>query len=174
MVALRQDHLTALMLGTTYPAWDYTDVIVEKAWAKGTPEQARAIETQFFNHVANDEDLEEFAALIGPLYFHDPESEAAKHENPDAHYSAAGYNRGFIDIHAQHDVVDRLHEIRVPTLVLCGADDFVTPYEQGPARIHRGIPGSKFVMFEHSAHMIFAEEQDKFLATVRDFVARLD
>ena len=170
--ALRhQEHLSGLILGTTYPAWDYTDVILEKARAKGTPEQVRAIEQQFFTHVANDEDMEEMAAAIGALYFHDMDSEAAKAENPNAVYSAAGYNRGFIDIHAQHDVVDRLGEITVPTLVLCGADDFVTPYEQGPGRLHWGIPGSKFVMFEHSAHMLFMEENEKFLRVLREFLA---
>ena len=70
-------------------------------------------------------------------------------------------------------MLDRLGEIDVPTLVLCGTDDFVTPYEQGSARIHWGIPGSKLVIFEHSAHMIFAEEQQKFLSLVREFAAGL-
>ena len=117
--------------------------------------------------------MEELAAEIGGLYFYDRDSDAARHVNADARYSAAAYNRGFLDIHAQHNVVDRLGEVAVPTLVLCGTDDFVTPYEQGSARIHWGIPGSKLVMFERSAHMIFAEEQQKFLATVRDFAGGL-
>ena len=168
-----QQHLAGLILATTYPAWDYIDVILEKAREIGTPEEVAAIETRFFNHVANDEDMEELAAEIGGLYFHDRDSEAARHVNTDARYSAAAYNRGFLDIHAQHSVVDRLGEIAVPTLVLCGSDDFVTPYEQGSARIHWGIPGSKLVLFERSAHMIFAEEQQKFLALVREFAGDL-
>jgi proline iminopeptidase len=172
--ALRhQDRLERLILATTYPAWDYTDVVIEGARRKGTLAQVRAIETQFFNHVNNDEDMEEMAEVIASLYFHDPESDVAKHKNENARYSAAAYNHGFIDIHSQHNVVDRLNEIAVPTLVLCGLDDFVTPYEQGSARLHSGIRGSKLVIFEHSAHMIFAEEQEKFLNLVSEFAGSL-
>ncbi|MDD9995271.1 MAG: alpha/beta fold hydrolase, partial [Dehalococcoidia bacterium] len=65
-----QQHLAGLILATTYPAWDYTDVILERAREIGTPDEVAAIEARFFNHVANDEDMEELAAEIGGLYFH--------------------------------------------------------------------------------------------------------
>ena len=172
--ALRhQSHLRGLILATTYPAWDYADVVLEGARRKGNPEEVEAMSTRFFSHLANDEEMESLVAAIGGLYFHDRDSEAARHVNTEARYSAAAYNHGFIDIHAEHDVLDRLGEIEVPTLVLCGTDDFVTPYEQGSARIHWGVRGSKLVIFERSAHMIFAEEQDKFLALVREFAGGL-
>ena len=173
--ALRhQRHLRALILATTYPAWDYRDALIEGARKVGTPSEIEAIETVFFRHLANDEDMEELVARVGGLYFHDRESEAANYVNTEIRYSAAAYNHGFLDIHSNYDVVDRLGEINVPTLVLCGNSDFVTPYEQGSARLHWGIDGSKLVMFEKSAHMIFAEEQEKFLRVLRSFAATLD
>ncbi len=172
--ALRHQHrLRGLILATTYPAWDYPDVVVEGAHRVGTPSEVEAFDAKFFTHVANDEEMEELVAAIGGLYFRDRESEAANYANTEARYSALAYNHAVIDIHAQHDVVARLGEIEVPTLVLCGTDDFVTPYEQGSARLHWGIRGSKLVIFEHSAHMVFAEEQRKFLSLVREFAGDL-
>ena len=172
--ALRyQEHLAGLILATAHPAWDYMDVVLEKARQKGTPEEAAAIERRFFEHLENDEDLANLAATIGGLYFHDPDCEAAKTFGIETRFSAAAYNHSVIDIHSRHNVVDRLGEIDVPTLVLCGADDFITPYEQCSARIHWGIPGSKLVMFERSGHMVFAEEQQKFLDVVRRFAGGL-
>ena len=172
--ALRhQQHLDGLILVNAYAAWDYLDVLLDNARKRGTPDEVAAIETRFFTHLANDEELADLAAAVGGLYFHDRDCEGAKQFGINTHFSAAAYNRSVIDIHAQHNVVDRLGEIAVPTLVLCGSDDFITPYEQCSARIHWGVPGSKLVMFERSGHMVFVEEQEKFLAVVREFAAGL-
>ena len=172
--ALRyQQHLSGLILANAYPAWDYKDVVLEKARERGTPEEAAAVELRFFEHLESDEEFANLAAAVGRLYFHDPGGEAAKTFGINTVFSAAAYNRSVIDIHAQHNVVDRLGEIAVPTLVLCGADDFITPYEQCSSRIHWGVPGSKLVMFERSGHMVFAEEQQKFLDVVGRFARGL-
>jgi pimeloyl-ACP methyl ester carboxylesterase len=34
----------------------------------------------------------------------------------------------------------------------------------------RGIPGAELVVFEHSAHMMFAEEPALYIAVVREFL----
>ena len=65
------DTLSGLILATTYPAWNYKDVVLEKARERGTPEQVSAIENRFFERVKDDDDLEELAGLIGNMYFHD-------------------------------------------------------------------------------------------------------
>ena len=54
------------------------------------------------------------------------------------------------------DITRRLSEIRVPALVLCGRDDEATPILA--KTIHKGIPGSELVIFEHSAHFPHIEE----------------
>ena len=35
------------------------------------------------------------------------------------------------------------------------------------------LPNAELVVFENSAHMMFAEEPDRFLATVRQFLDRI-
>lgn len=66
------------------------------------------------------------------------------------------------------DVFDRLGEIAVPTLVLAGRYDECVPEHMW--EMHRRIPGSRFELFESSAHMPFIEEPEKFDAVMRDFL----
>jgi len=70
------------------------------------------------------------------------------------------------------DITDRLGQIEVPTLVFSGRYDEVTPAMTEAA--HRGIPGSEYVVLEESSHMAQAEEPERTLELVRDFLARGD
>jgi proline-specific peptidase len=70
------------------------------------------------------------------------------------------------------DIIDRLGQIEAPTLLFCGRYDEVTPTCVEAA--HRAIPGSEFVVMEESSHTSQAEEPEKTLALVRDFVARAE
>jgi len=47
------------------------------------------------------------------------------------------------------------------------ADDVVTDHPT------RRLPDAELVVFEDSAHMTFAEENDRYLATVRRFLDRI-
>ena len=81
--------LSGLILATTYPAWNYKDVVLEKARERGTPEQVSAIENRFFERVKDDDDLEELAGTIGNMYFHDPNNPIAEEFGSEVHFSAA-------------------------------------------------------------------------------------
>jgi proline iminopeptidase len=71
---------------------------------------------------------------------------------------------------ANWDVRDQLYRIRVPTLVMVGRHDFVTP--RCARTIHRGISGSKLVVFEDAGHEPAFKERGQFMQVVRDFLAR--
>ncbi len=70
------------------------------------------------------------------------------------------------------DIVDRLHEIAVPTLFVAGRYDECTPEHM--TMMHEHVPGSQLALFEHSAHMPFYEEREHCIATIRDFLARCE
>lgn len=55
------------------------------------------------------------------------------------------------------DITARLPEIRLPTLVLGGRYDEVTP--EVTEALHRGIAGSECALFEQSSHMPHFEER---------------
>jgi len=67
---------------------------------------------------------------------------------------------------------DRLGEISVPTLILCGRHDEVVP--SCSETMHAGISGSELVIFEHSSHSAHFEEPDRFFDVLRDFLGRTD
>ena len=70
------------------------------------------------------------------------------------------------------DVEDRLGGVGHPVLVLGGRHDRVCP--AGAAEdMARRLPDAELVVFEDSAHMTFAEENDRYLATVRRFLDRI-
>jgi proline iminopeptidase len=69
-------------------------------------------------------------------------------------------------------VSEQIKSIKVPTLVISGADDWITPATEGQ-RIHEAIAGSDFVVFQESGHMPFIEEQDAFLKLIREWVGKL-
>jgi pimeloyl-ACP methyl ester carboxylesterase len=73
---------------------------------------------------------------------------------------------------ADWDVVDRLGEIRAPTLVTSGRHDECTPALVEP--LHRGISGSQWVLFEQSAHMPYLEEPERYLQVVGGFLDRVE
>jgi proline iminopeptidase len=79
-----------------------------------------------------------------------------------SHFSRAGYG----DI----EVEDRLGEIRRPVLVLAGRQDRTCVID-GALAMANEIPGATLVVFEHSAHMAYVEEQGRYLAAVRAFLA---
>jgi pimeloyl-ACP methyl ester carboxylesterase len=70
------------------------------------------------------------------------------------------------------DVIDRLGEIRVPTLITSGRHDECTPKLVEP--LHTGIAASEWVIFEGSAHMPYLEEPERYLQVVGEFLERVE
>ena len=70
------------------------------------------------------------------------------------------------------DITDRLGEIRVPTLVISGRYDEVTPATV--EAVHRGIPGSEWLLLKESSHMAQAEEPERTLGAIRHFLERVE
>jgi L-proline amide hydrolase len=68
------------------------------------------------------------------------------------------------------DVTARLGEINTPALITTGRYDEATPLIG--ETVHKGIRGSKWVVFEESAHLAHAEEPERYMAVLADFLAR--
>jgi len=73
---------------------------------------------------------------------------------------------------AYFDISDRLQEIRVPALILCGWYDELSP-QRCSRPLADGIADNEFVVFGNASHMtILEKEADLCLAVIRDFLAR--
>jgi len=73
---------------------------------------------------------------------------------------------------ADWNVEPRLGEVAVPTLILSGRYDEATPAQQ--QRLHDGIPGSRWALLEHSAHLTFMEEPDRYREMLTSFLDDVD
>ncbi len=67
------------------------------------------------------------------------------------------------------DVLDRLGEITAPTLVVCGADDRLTP-EKYSRRLAEAIAGAEIEIIPDTGHMVMLEQPEAVAAAVARFM----
>jgi len=111
-----------------------------------------------------------------PFHFREPEGAALKEYlrrtagvaryAPDVIRHFASQEYGGISLE------NRLGEVTHPVLVLAGRHDRTCAAAASQDLAPR-LPDAELVVFEQSAHMMFAEEQDLFVATVRRFLDRV-
>jgi L-proline amide hydrolase len=70
------------------------------------------------------------------------------------------------------NVIDRLHKINVPTLIISGRHDEATPACVQPYKDN--IMGARWEIFEQSSHMPHIEEKEKCMKLVGAFLAAND
>ena len=123
----------------------------------------------FAGKMKDDDDFKRTFAAIAPLYDadYDPERTAAWLERIT--FRAQTHNFAFSQNIPNFDLTPRLGEITVPTLVIVGRHDWITPLAASQ-ELAAGIPNAELVVFEHSGHSPQQEEHERFVAVVRDFL----
>ena len=67
------------------------------------------------------------------------------------------------------DIMDRVHDIRLPTLALCGSEDIMTPPKYTQFLADK-IEGARVVIIEGGTHMVFAEKPGTVNQAIEDFL----
>jgi L-proline amide hydrolase len=135
----------------------------EEAGTTDHPEYAAACDVFYRRHVCRadpwpDEVVEAFAWIErDPTVYHTM--------NGPSEFHVVGSIRDW-------QSKDRLHEIRVPTLIVSGRHDEATPALQEALR--HGIVDSEWVMFEGSSHMPHVEERERYMHVVGEWLRRQD
>jgi proline iminopeptidase len=164
------DRLTHLILQDTAPSHHNETAARENALRSGLPGiSVQQLDRLFGGRVANDDEFRESFAAIQPLYRTTRDSVADAEQLDSIVFRYATHNFAFSQNIPNYDVHDRLAEIQVPTLVLVGRHDWITPVDQS-AYIAHHIPNAELVVFEHSGHGPMMEENEAFIARVRTFV----
>jgi pimeloyl-ACP methyl ester carboxylesterase len=70
---------------------------------------------------------------------------------------------------ARADSAPTLREIRVPTLVVCGAEDVITPVAESEA-MHEAVPGSRLEVIPKAGHLSNLEAPPAYNRVLRSFV----
>jgi pimeloyl-ACP methyl ester carboxylesterase len=67
------------------------------------------------------------------------------------------------------DIMDRIHEIKLPTLAICGSEDIMTPPKYTKYLASK-IERAKCVIVEGGTHMVFAEQPEVVDQAIEDFL----
>jgi proline iminopeptidase len=148
---------------------------VQDELAAFEPVELREQVTSSWAREAHARTQQDVASLIVdqlPFHFADPrdprigEMVAAMGDalyGPDALRAAATGAYGHIAVE------DRLAGVTHPVLVLAGRHDRTCSIE-GAEAMAAGLPDAQLVVFEHSGHMAYIEENEAYLAAVRAFL----
>ncbi len=71
------------------------------------------------------------------------------------------------------DVMAELDRLRLPVLVICGAEDRLTPVKYG-RYLHERIAGSELVVIERAGHMVMLEQPGEVNRAMRTFLEAED
>ncbi|TQV98922.1 hypothetical protein V2A60_007381 [Cordyceps javanica] len=175
------EHVTALILRDTWANGFRGTLRVMDTIARSTEITTdRAQQLRLWSGTLRDNaDFEKSVADILPIYTAKrqgvvPGSGDRAFENVKTpyQYHFETHNAAFSYNEPRLDVRSRLREIKVPTLVIVGRHDPVTPVEDAQ-EIHAGIDGSVLAIFENSGHSPPSEEPELFQKTLWDFLNKL-
>ncbi|WP_312110072.1 alpha/beta fold hydrolase [Brevibacillus reuszeri] len=173
------DRLSGLILLVTTPSYRFIERAKQVVAAKGTDEQKAVVAKMFSGALSSNEELMSYSQILDPLYMYTykPPTEAEKvlieeamnrSKNCYQALNEAFRESGFIHT---YDLMDQLHQISSPTLIIGGRHDWITSAEES-IEIAKGIPDNELHIFEKSSHDIMIDEYDLFLDTVSTFVKR--
>jgi pimeloyl-ACP methyl ester carboxylesterase len=72
----------------------------------------------------------------------------------------------------EFDIMNRLTEIRVPTLAICGSDDIMTPPKYSHHLVEK-LPEARAVVIRGGTHMVFAEKPQEVNGAIDEFLQGL-
>lgn len=123
----------------------------------------------FGSPFGDDEAFAKAAEAVLPPYFYKFDQEKAKGFFSETKFSAVAYNRSS-ELSGSVNTIEILPQITAPTLITAGKHDLF-----GTAKIaetmRERIPNARLVIFEQSGHYAFWEEREKYLQTIKDFIA---
>jgi len=135
----------------------------EKAGTTSSPEYIKATRVFYDRHVCR----------VNPWPPEVARTFAALEEDPTVYFTMNGPSEFHVVGTLKHwTIVDRLHLIQAPTLLISGKYDEATPACVQP--FADKIKNVRWAKFENSSHMPHVEETERYLKVVGDFLAAND
>lgn len=162
--------ISHMVLRGTAASFELQQAAFTNALASDLPGvNAEMLENLFYGRMKDDDDLRDHFAKIYPLYSKTYTPEKGKELFARKKFWAATHNAFFSEAFPNYDIRDRLHEITVPTLILAGRHDWITPLKFAQ-ELADNIPSAELIIFENAGHSIHSDEPDKFYSVTREFL----
>jgi proline-specific peptidase len=165
------DRVRQLILVDTSPSTVENEESIRRALEADRPDIEEGwLRKLFEGRVDSNEEMRGMWESLLPLYFDGPfDPSLPKQIADDTYFHYATHNHAFSVNNPNFDVRDRLPQVDVPTLVICGGNDWITPLAKSEEIVSL-IPNSRLEVFENSGHMPMIEESEKFLTVLRGFL----
>ena len=140
--------------------------VLDRHEAAGTwddPEYEAAVDVFYERHLCRVVPMPEFAARSFAKLARNPQ--VYRTMNGPTEFHVVGTLR-------EWEVLSRLDGVDDPVLLTSGRHDEATPDQV--TRIRERLPQAEWVLFEESGHLAHAEEPDRYMAVLADFLARAE
>lgn len=137
--------------------------------SKGTEEQKASAQRLWDGNFENEEQLRQYFQVLGPMYSlrYDPTTSGIAWQQNII--SVDAINVAFGGFLRNYNILDQLHKITAPTLVIAGRHDWICAPEFSE-EIAREIPNADLRIFENSSHLIRADEPEALLYVITGFL----
>ena len=162
-------NISHLIVIATVPDSRFLQRAKEILAQRGTKEQNAIAQRLWDGTFENEEQLREYFQVMAPMYSltHDPDSRQKGWDR--AILSADAINVAFGGFLRSYNVLDQLHKITSPTLVIGGQHDWICPPEFSE-EIAKAIPNADLRIFENSSHSVRADEPEALLDAIAGFL----
>ncbi|MEH2124102.1 alpha/beta fold hydrolase [Nostoc sp.] len=137
--------------------------------SKGTEEQKTSAQRLWDGNFENEEQLRQYFQVLGSMY--------SLRYNPTT--AGIAWQRNILSVDAinvafggflrNYNILDQLHKITAPTLVIAGRHDWICAPEFSE-EIAQAIPNADLRIFENSSHLIRADEPEALLDAIAGFL----
>jgi proline iminopeptidase len=171
--AVKYGHnLSRLILRGTAASYHHEDdamVVFKERLHKAPSASLGMLDKMFSDKVIDDTELRLIWLALQPLYFEKFDPDAALERTRTMHLHAETHNALFKE--RLYDLRDKLKDIPVPTLVICGAEDWICPPNHSRL-IAESIPAGELLEIPGANHAVHVEANAVVLAEIRAFLKR--
>jgi proline iminopeptidase len=156
-----------LIMDSAAPAFKDTIFLFDDVFPEGVERQkAVTFADDLGDKAASDASLREYLTML----FYSPEKRDTFVGNLPASVYKKEVNEAVVRDVNRFDLNPEIRKFHFPVLVITGRYDMnVAPLVA--YKIHQAIPGSRFLVFEHSGHLPFYEEPEGFVREAEQFLS---
>ena len=162
-------NVQSLIVTATAGSYRFLELAKVNLAQKGTKEQQAIAQLLWDGKFENEAQLKEYFQVMMPMY-----SITYKPEIPGKSWnrtilSPDAINVAFASFLRFYNVLDQLHKITAPTLVIAGKHDWICPPELS-LEIATAIPNADLIVFENSGHLIRVDEPEALLDAIIAYI----
>lgn len=169
--ALRYPKMVSkLILAAGSPSCDNLETGKSHVLSKGSREQIKICETLWSGSFKDKDDIDNYFEIMEPFYsWRRRNNESINRPKPIHPFTFEALNEAFRTKFWRFNFVDQLPRIQCATLILVGAEDWITDPVHSKLMAEQ-IPNSTLTIFERADHSLESDVPEQFFDTIQKFI----